>query len=139
VRQFLRLKLQAIAVRRVPMPIQMPATAHPVTAEIDSLLDSFVWNCHTNAQGLRKICRPSELSSALQQVLRRATQQNRAWSAWTDEHQDWLYTAEMSASLSRERGAPVLEIATFDEAGHLGESAIWQRVRDGRWQRCFVQ
>jgi hypothetical protein len=107
-------------------------------SETDSLLDSFVWNRPANPKGLRKVVNLTELSAALQKIARNAKQQNRAWGAWTDERNDWLYTAEMSLAMSRERGHPVLEVASFNEDGHLEESEVWMRTGDGRWQQCFT-
>ena len=41
-------------------------------------------------------------------VLGQASGKERAWTYWTDGLRIWLFTAEMSLPLSRERGAPVL-------------------------------
>jgi hypothetical protein len=60
----------------------------------------------------------------------------RSWSCWTQGYRAWLFTAEMSMELSRERGAPVLQVNLYGDDGSLRESATLMNGPSGKWQRC---
>lgn len=47
-----------------------------------------------------------------------------------------LFTAEMSVALSRERGAPVLELHAYSEYAELLEAGFWAQDKQGNRQRC---
>ncbi len=99
---------------------------------------------------LRKIQQPSQverllegfvlraLSPQLQRVVQRATQKGNVWACWADSYNTWLFTREMSLPLSRERGAPVLRVYLYDEAGELKEPGIWVADQEGKWSRCVA-
>lgn len=103
-------------------------------SSVEKLLDSFVMD--NLPEGTRKLRDRSELSAILQRIVLKATKQEKAWSAWSNDHQIWLFVAEMSLPLSRERGLPVLQIDCYGEYGELMKSASWVRNRDDKWRRC---
>jgi hypothetical protein len=76
------------------------------------------------------------LSSTLQRIVIQATKNEREWSSWTDNHRVWLFTAEMSLPLSRERGLPVLQVDWYGEHGNTTKSGSWVCNRGEQWQRC---
>ncbi len=76
------------------------------------------------------------LSPQLQRVVTRATEKGHVWACWADSYHTWLFTCEMSLPLSRERGAPVLQVDQYDEAGELKDSGAWVTDQNGKWSRC---
>ena len=76
------------------------------------------------------------LSPQLQRVVARATPKGHVWACWADSYHTWLFTCEMSLPLSRERGAPVLLVDQYDEAGELKDSGTWVSDQEGKWRRC---
>jgi hypothetical protein len=42
----------------------------------------------------------------------------------------------MSLALSRERGAPVLQVSHFGDGGTIEDSGCWMADQKGKWQRC---
>jgi hypothetical protein len=87
-------------------------------------------------KGSRKLPDRSELSSALQRIVIQAKLKEQVWSSWTDGHRVWLFTAEMSLPLSRERGLPVLQVSWYGEHGEATKSGSWVCDREGKWRRC---
>lgn len=47
-----------------------------------------------------------------------------------------LLTAEMSLPLSRERGAPVVQVNSYAESGELTDADFWVVEHEGKWRRC---
>jgi hypothetical protein len=76
------------------------------------------------------------LSPQLQRIAAHASQSNRVWACWADSQHAWLFTCELSISLSRERGAPVLDVEVYDEAGEQKDSGAWVVDEEGKWGRC---
>jgi hypothetical protein len=105
-------------------------------SRVDRLLELFVAGAKRVPHSAYQIRNPSALSETLQKVVRRAKSGHKAWGAWTDDHATWLFTAEMSLALSRERGTPVLEIHAYSEHGELQETGFWAHDKQGIWQRC---
>jgi hypothetical protein len=101
---------------------------------VEKLLESFVMN--DLPEGTRQLRDRGELSALLQRIVTQANKKDRAWSAWSDDHRIWLFTAEMSLPLSRERGLPVLQVNCHGEDGELIKSGSWVRNPEGKWQRC---
>jgi hypothetical protein len=50
----------------------------------------------------------------------------------------WFFTAEMSLSLSRERGRPTLEVGSYNVDGAMKEWQLWVCLNDGTWQQCSL-
>lgn len=86
----------------------------------------------------RRITEQSELPSALQKIVIKCRTSQNAWSAWTDAVNTWLFTAEMSLALSRERGRPTLHVGHYDMDGRVREWQVWALLNDGTWQQCTV-
>jgi|SRR6185437_10261983 len=105
-------------------------------ASVDRLLELFITSTNRVPANAYQTRTPSALSHDLRTLVQQARRKHRAWSAWTDDHGTWLFTAEMSLALSRERGAPVLEIHAYSEYAQLLEAAFWAQDRQGNWQRC---
>lgn len=102
---------------------------------IERLLEAFVSRAWGLPEGAYRILDRRALPSELQGVLTQAIAQGQVWSCWAHGASLWLFTAEMSLPLSRERGAPVLRINQYDDHGALQDSGGWIGTQDG-WQRC---
>ena len=105
-------------------------------SQLERLLESYVSRGDLIAKDAFQIRATRALSPQLQRVVARATQKGRVWACWADSHHTWLFTCEMSPPLSRERGAPVLQVEVYDEAGELKESGTWVSDQEGKWLRC---
>jgi hypothetical protein len=101
---------------------------------VEKLLESFVVS--DLPKGTRQLRDRSELSVIMQRIVTQAIKKERVWSSWSDDHRTWLFTAEMSLPLSRERGVPVLQVNCYGEDGELMKSGSWVRDREGKWRRC---
>jgi hypothetical protein len=76
-----------------------------------------------------------ELPPELQKVIIAAAKAGQSWCAWTDAgYHVWLFLGEMSLPLSRERGAPVLQLKYHREHG-LRETGKWFIDRQAKWHR----
>lgn len=105
-------------------------------SRIEKLLETMVVRAGLVPDGACQLRDRSKLPSALEHVLIRAASAERVWTCWTDGLRIWLFTAEMSLALSRERGTPVLAVDVYSECGVLKEVGHWTSDRDGNWQRC---
>lgn len=105
-------------------------------SKVDTLLQSFVWSVDILPDGARRLHDRSELSSVHQHLVIKAKKKAKAWAAWTDDYRTWVFAAEMSLPLSRERGQPVLLVDAYGDDGNLIESACWVAARNGQWSRC---
>ena len=79
---------------------------------------------------------PGALPPALQRLLSLATTNEKVWVCWADGIHIWLFTAQVSLALSRERGAPVLTVTVYTEQGDLQGVGDWTLDGGGVWQRC---
>ena len=105
-------------------------------SHVERLLESYVSRGNLLPKDSFQIRTTRALSPQLQRVVARATQKGHIWACWADSYHTWLFTCEMSLPLSRERGAPVLLIDLYYEAGDLKESGTWVSDQDGKWRRC---
>jgi hypothetical protein len=114
--------------------VRLRKIQHP--ARVERLLDLFVAGANRVPESAYQFRNPSALSGGLQDLVRQARAKHKGWCAWTDDRATWLFTAEMSLALSRERGTPVLEIHAYSEHGELRETGFWAYDKQGIWQRC---
>ena len=105
-------------------------------SHIDGLLKSLVKALAVLPGEANPVTDPGELPTALQRVVGQALKAGQSWMAWSDVGvRVWLFVAEMSLPLSRERGSPVLEVKHYQGDG-LKETAYWVVDRQANWQRC---
>jgi hypothetical protein len=125
--------------RRVPWreatdvdTLKLRQIQHP--SEVDRLLESYISRIvPKDAYPIRKAAAvPRELRGLVMQ----AVKLGKTWSCWTQGIETWLFTAEMSLPLSRERGAPVLHVKRYGDEGSLRESATLMTDQTGKWCRC---
>jgi hypothetical protein len=105
-------------------------------SHIDGLLRSLVKYSGAVPVDAEPIASRSELPFVVQRIIIQATKAGLSWSCWRDDAGHvWLFTAEMSLSLSRERGAPVLQVTQYAEDG-LRNTGSWVADIEGNWCRC---
>jgi hypothetical protein len=111
----------------------MPEEQQP--SHIERLLQALVVSVGLMPRGASQITHPDAMPTDLRRLARLAVKSGHVWSCWTHDSRTWLATAEMPLPLSRERGAPVLQVDVYDENGPQ-DSALWMPGRDGKWNRC---
>jgi len=107
-----------------------------VPTSIERLLDAVITRAQLVPEESYQIRDPKSLPILLQNLVKRATQEGKVWSARSDGQHTWLFTSEMPLSRSRELGTPVLQINIYGEDGQLKDSAAWAGDRAGSWNRC---
>jgi len=107
---------------------------HP--AEVERLLESYIQRAEIVPKDATCIRIAGAVPIELRGVVMRAVKLGKTWSCWTHGYQTWIFTAEMSLELSRERGSPVLQVNLYGDDGSLRESAALTTDPSGKWQRC---
>ena len=102
----------------------------------ERLLEAYITRSNAVPEDSYQIRDPNAVMAPLRRILRRAGEEGRVWACWAYGVQQWLFTADMSLPLSRERGTPVLSINRYGEDGELKETGTWVVGPDGLWQRC---
>jgi hypothetical protein len=105
-------------------------------SRVERLLEAFITRGDHLPPDSYEVHDRSTLPEALRKLAARATQQGRVWRCWACRSHAWLFTADMSLPLSRERGAPVLQVSSYDEHGALTDSGCWMVDRQSNWMRC---
>lgn len=104
---------------------------------VERLLERLVTQAGLVPGDAYQLRNPQALPPALQRVLIEKTSEERGWRCWRHNSRIWLFTAEMSLALSRERGAVVLMVRVSGEQGDLEGSGHWTVGQDGNWRRCL--
>lgn len=105
-------------------------------SRVESLLEAFISRARILPEDAYQIRDSRELPKPLQTILTRAAKQGQVWSCWARGDQLWLFTADMSLPLSRERGTPVLLVRIHGEDAELKDSGTWRYDPLGTWSRC---
>jgi hypothetical protein len=103
---------------------------------LERLLDAYITRSDVVPKDSYQIRDPNAVVAPLRRILLRAGEEGRVWACWAYGVQQWLFTADMSLPLSRERGTPVLSIDRYSEDGELFETGACVVGPDGLWQRC---
>ncbi len=104
-------------------------------SHIKRLLEALVVRAKLVPEDAYQVRLTSAVPEELRGVAELAAKEGRVWACWGHGFRAWLFTAEMSLDLSRERGAPVIQVNVYDEAG-VKDSGLWMPNGDGSWQRC---
>jgi hypothetical protein len=105
-------------------------------AHLERLLEAFITRSNLVPKDSYQIRDPEAVAAPLRRIALRAVEEGRVWACWACGPQQWIFTAEMPLSLSRERGTPVLSIHRYGEDGLLTETGNWLVGPNGLWQRC---
>jgi len=103
---------------------------------LERLLEAYITRSSVVPKDSYQIRDPNAVMAGLRRILLQAVEEGRVWACWACDMRQWLFTADMSLPLSRERGTPVLSINRYDEDGELEEAGVWLVGADGLWQRC---
>jgi hypothetical protein len=103
---------------------------------VEQLLEAYVANSGFLPTGAYQIRDRAQLRKELRTILVQATRTGKVWACWAHNVSNWLFTAEMSLALSRERGAPVLQVNRYGDDGAIEASGCWMADPKGNWHRC---
>jgi hypothetical protein len=105
-------------------------------AHLERLLDAYITRSDAVAKDAYQIRDPNSVVPLLRHIIEQASDEGRVWACWEYGAQQWLFTAEMSLALSRERGTPILSVNHYNDHGELIESGNWLLDPAGIWRRC---
>jgi hypothetical protein len=104
-------------------------------SKVGELLESYVAQSDVVPRGSYQIRQPGSVPPNVRKVLTQAVKMGQTWACWAHGLHTWLFTCSMSAPLSRERGAPVLQVSLYGDDGRLRDSASWMPDQQGKWCR----
>jgi len=104
-------------------------------SKVGELLDSYVSQSEVVPKGSYQIRQPGSLPVEVRKVLTQAIKEGQTWACWAHGLHTWLFTCNMSGSLSRERGAPVLQVSLYGDDGGLRDRGSWIPDQHGKWCR----
>ncbi|MBV8146409.1 MAG: hypothetical protein JO184_15540 [Gammaproteobacteria bacterium] len=105
-------------------------------SHLERLLDAYITRSDAVSKNAYQIRDPEAVVPLLRDILVRATVDGRVWACWEYGPQQWLFTAEMSLPLSRERRTPVLSIDRYNDHGELMETGNFLLDPHGLWRKC---
>jgi len=105
-------------------------------SNVERLLAAYITRGNVLPQDSYPVRDLTAIPSALRQTALQAVSQGRVWACWAYGVQHWIFTAEMSLALSRERKAPVLHVNRYNDDGELTEAGSWLMDPHGQWRQC---
>lgn len=112
--------------------MRLRAIQHP--SRVERLLVAFALRSGLMPPEAYMVRDPSAMPAVFQAIIFQAVYKDRAWCCWKHDAQLWLLTGDMPLELSREHGAPVLNVQLYGEDGTMKDSGSWVG-RDGTWCR----
>ncbi len=103
---------------------------------VEKLLESYVVGSGLLPKDAYQIPDRADMPRELRRIVILATRTGRVYACWAHNARYWLFTAEMSLTLSRERGAPVLQVSRYGDDGTIEASGCWLADQKGKWHRC---
>ena len=114
--------------------VRMLCKIHRVS-KAGELLESYISQSDVVPSGSYRIHEPSSVPREVRKALTQAVKEGQTWSCWAYGRHTWLFTCNMSRSLSRERGAPVLQVSLYGDDGGLRDCGAWTPNQHGKWCR----
>jgi hypothetical protein len=105
------------------------------TSKVGELLESYISQSSVVPAGSYQIREPASVPRDVRQVVTTAVKHGQTWSCWAHGLHVWLFTCDMSGPLSRECGAPVLQVRLYGNRGELRDRGIWMPDQQGKWCR----
>ena len=103
---------------------------------VERLLDAYISRPGILPMAAYQIRDPRDLPQNLRKLVAQATTLGETWVGWAHNTHIWLFVCEMSLTLSRERGAPVLLVRRYDEDASVTDSGAWRYAPGpGTWTR----
>jgi hypothetical protein len=103
-------------------------------SRLERLLEAYVTRSNVVPPDSYQIRDPDAVVPLLRSIALQAAAEGRVWACWGHGAQLWLFTAEMSLPLSRERGRPVLWVNRYNDRGELIEAGSWVLDPGGFWR-----
>jgi hypothetical protein len=104
-------------------------------SELEELLDSYISQSAVVPKGSYQIREPGSVPRDVRKVLTQAVREGHSWSCRAHGLHTWLFTCNISHSLSREHGAPVLQVSVYGDDGGLQDCGTWMPDQHGKWCR----
>lgn len=104
-------------------------------SKVGELLESYVAQSDVVPRGSYQIRQPGSVPPHVRKALTQAVKEGQTWSCWAHGLHTWLFTCNMSGPLSRERGAPVLQVRLYGDDGRLRDCGSWMPDQYGKWCR----
>jgi len=105
------------------------------SSEVQELLESYISQSQVVPKGSYQIREPGSVPRDVRKVLTQAVKEGQTWSCRAHGLHTWLFTCNICGSLSRERGAPVLQVSLYGDDGGLQDWGTWMPDQTGRWCR----
>jgi hypothetical protein len=105
-------------------------------SDVEQLLETYIAGSGLLPGGAYRVLQRADVPRELRRIQALATRTGQSWSCWTHKFHTWLFTAEMSLPLSRERGIPVLQVSQWSDDGILQASGCWMADKQGKQHRC---
>ena len=103
-------------------------------SEVERLLQLCIASAGLLPQDAQPIRAPESVPPEVRRLLTQASERGWVWCCFAQGERTWLFTAEMSLPLSRQRGTPVLQIRCYND--ELIESiGTWTTDPRGAWHR----
>jgi len=103
-------------------------------SHLERLLEAYITRSRVIPLDSYQIRDPGALTPVLRSIARQAAAEGLVWACWACGAHLWLFTAEMSLPLSRERGRPVLCVNRYNDHGELIEAGSWVLDPGGFWR-----
>jgi len=104
-------------------------------SEVQELLESYISQSDVVPRGSYEIRKPDSVPREVRKVLTQAVKEGKTWSCRAHGLHTWLFTCDMSRPLSREHGAPVLQVSLYGDDGGLRDRGSWMPDHHGKWCR----
>jgi hypothetical protein len=104
-------------------------------SRVGELLESYISQSSVVPKGSYQIRQPDSVPRDVRKALTQAVKDGQTWSCWAHGRHTWLFTCNMSRALSRERGAPVLQVSVYGDDGGLQDRGSWVPDQQGKWCR----
>jgi hypothetical protein len=105
------------------------------SSKLEELLESYISQSEVVPRGAYRIREPDSVPRNMRKPLIQAAKEGQTWSCRAYGLHTWLFTCNMSRPLSRERGAPVLQVSLYGDDGGLRECGTWMPDQNGKWYR----
>jgi hypothetical protein len=104
-------------------------------SKVGELLESYISQSDVVPRGSYPLHQPDSVPAEVRRVLALAIKAGQTWSCRAHGRHVWLFTCTVSAPLSRECGAPVLQVNLYGEHGELRDCGSWMPDQQGKWHR----
>lgn len=103
---------------------------------IEILAQSFAVCTHYVSQNAQRLLKASELTPALERIVRSLRRSPRIWLAWADEQTMRFVVAELANSSGDPGSNQSLRLTFYDQDGRYLASGEWAVDPHQRWTLC---